>query len=132
MTTFSEYLLEQEILNSPMCEMANLYPRQTGVEYAMWFGEIGGQHVPRIKVSNSKNKFLTNDNFVIGLSKEPWVITPKSCKISKSELDDIFDWIKLNYDDLTKLWRRFENNGIDPIHPEDDNIHLIITSLKKL
>lgn len=113
-----EILNEFDILNSPMFEMANLFPNVTGIPYAIWFGEVGGQHGPRIKVSNIKGKFAANDNFVIVVSKEPWIATPKSCKLSKSEMDDIFDWIILNYDILMDMWQMYENGGYLESEPE--------------
>lgn len=47
-------LKESEI----MLEVANLPSRATGVGYVMYFGEVGGQHGPRIKVSNTPGSRL--------------------------------------------------------------------------
>jgi len=38
----------------------------------------------------------------------PEVLTPKSCKLSSSNVEDISDWIKLNYDILMKMWKTYE------------------------
>ena len=43
------------------------------------------------------------------------VLTPKTCLLSKSEVDDILDWIKLNYETLMDLYREFENDEGDVI-----------------
>lgn len=112
------FLSEEDlILEAPMNEMANLFPQTTGLSYAIWFGEVGGQHGPRIKVSNIKGKFSQSDNFVISVDKNPKVLTPKSMRIKSSELEDLFDWVKLNYDDLMKMWKIFElgNGDLVPI-----------------
>jgi hypothetical protein len=115
---------EKAILEAQMTEMANLYPASTGLSYAVWFGEVGGQHGPRIKVSNVKGKFDQNDNFVISVEKEPKLLTPSSMRIKRSELEDLFDWVKLNYDDLMEMWKIYETGDG---RPEE-----IILGLKKI
>jgi len=115
---------EEAILSAPMCEMANLFPDDTGLERIIWFGEVGGQHGPRIKVSNVKGKFALNDNFVISVDKNPRVLTPRSMKIKNSELEDIFDWVKINYDDLMEMWKIYESGSGSP--------QRIILQLKKI
>ena len=92
-----------------MNEMANLYPTKTGLSVVLWFGEVGGQHGPRIKVSNVPGKFALNDNFVISVIKEPIVLTPRSMKLSEDKLNDVLDWIKLNYDTLMQMWKLHES-----------------------
>lgn len=92
-----------------LSEMANLRPTRTGLPYVMWFGEVGGQHGPRIKVSNTPGRFNRGSNFSISVSPDPEVVTPPtSVEISRSELTQIFRWIQLNYDDLMLLWQIFE------------------------
>lgn len=115
---------QDAILLAPMNEMANLVPSRTGLSVVIWFGEVGGQHGPRIKVSNVKGKFSKIDNFVVSVDKEPKVLTPKTVKISKDEIEDVFDWIKLNYDDLMKMWKMYETGEDDPID--------ILINLKKI
>lgn len=119
------FLSEEDlILEAPMNEMANLFPDETGLDRIIWFGEVGGQHGPRIKVSNIKGKFSQSDNFVISVDKNPKVLTPKSMKIKSSELEDLFDWVKLNYDDLMKMWKMYETGTGSP--------NQILLSLKKI
>lgn len=92
-----------------MNEMANLYPSRTGVNYVMWFGEVGGQHGPRIKVSNEKGKFAIHSNFTLSVSKTPEVMTPEgSVHISERDLNKIKEWIVQNHDNLMLLWRVHE------------------------
>lgn len=115
---------EEEILSAPMNEMANLFPKSTGLDTIIWFGEVGGQHGPRIKVSNIKGKFALEDNFVISVSKDPKVLTPKSMKLKAEELQNVFDWVMLNYDDLILMWKMYEAGSDDP--------NEIISQLKKI
>ena len=119
-------LLDEEtlILEAPMNEMANLFPDDTGLQRIIWFGEVGGQHGPQIKVSNIKGKFAQNDNFVISVENEPRVLTPRSMKIKQSELEDLFDWVKINYDDLMQMWNMYESGNGSPLK--------IAVNLKKL
>lgn len=102
------------ILESPMNEMANLYPQKTGLPVVIWFGEIGGQHGPRIKVSNFPGKFDQYKCFVLTVSKTPVNQTPESTKVKKSVEDEIKDWIVLNYEDLMVLWKIHETGDGDP------------------
>lgn len=106
-------LNEQAILAAPMIEMANLFPSVTGLKIAVWFGEVGGQHGPRIKVSNIVGKFSSTDNFVISVSKDPKVLTPRSVKLKPNEIEDIFDWVKLNFDTLMEMWALYESGDGD-------------------
>lgn len=116
-------MTEEQILAAPMMEMANLAPGDTGLSVVIWMGEVGGQHGPRIKASNVKGKF-SSDNFVINIDKEPRVLTPKSVKLKESEIEDIKDWIKLNYDALMDLWKHFET-GVGSTIP-------LLNALKKI
>lgn len=104
---------EAAILQASMNEMANLYPQKTGLHVVIWFGEVGGQRGPRIKVSNSPGRFDTQNCFVMSVSKEPEVLTPKSVKIKAHELENVSDWLKLNYDVLMELWKIHETGDGD-------------------
>lgn len=110
----NELFDEEQILNAPMNEMANLFPEDTGLKRIIWFGEVSEQHGPRIKVSNVKGKFALTDNFVVSVDKNPSVLTKSSMKISNDELEDVFDWIKLNYDLLIKMWKMYESGNGSP------------------
>ena len=104
---------EKIILEAVMLEMANLYPTQTGLPVVVWFGEVGGQHEPRIKVSNTPGKFNRDSCFVLSVDKEPRVLTPKAAKIQQDKITDVIDWVKLNFDVLMKLWEIHESGDGD-------------------
>lgn len=104
---------EDDILAAPMNEMANLYPTQTGLPVVIWFGEVGGQHGPRIKVSNVRGKFAAHDCFVIAVAKTPKVLTLKSVGLSADEVQDVLDWTQKNYEVLMKLWKIHETGDGD-------------------
>lgn len=124
MKLHQDLVAEEQLLNAAMLEMANLAAADTGLPVVIWIGEIGGQHGPRIKASNLKGKFAPHDNFVLSVDKEPQVLTPSSMKLKEAEVQDIKDWIKLNYDELMELWRHFETG-------EGSTIELL-SKLKKL
>lgn len=107
MKTYTE-LNENLILESFLDEMANLTHDDTGLEHTIWLGAVKGHHGPRIKVSNNYGRMNSNDCFVVTISKVPVVETPNSCKLKQYQVDDIIDWIKLNYDVLMKLWNVYE------------------------
>jgi len=117
-------MTEEQILASPMLEMANLQTNFTGLPVVIWMGKIGGMHGPCIKVSNKKGGFAEDDNFVINVDKDPRVLTPKAVKLKGDEVEEIEDWIKLNYDALMNLWKHFEKG-------EGDFIQLL-SKIKKL
>ena len=95
-----------------MMEMANLTPDETGIPYVIWVGEVDGQHGPRIKVSNIKGK-MSDDCFVMSVSKQPMVLTPTNCKVAPDVVTDISDWIVLNYDILMQMWQMYETGDGD-------------------
>ena len=110
-----DFLSEEQILSLPMMEMSNLAPGTTGLPTVIWIGKIGGQHGPRIKVSNIKGKFAENDNFVVSISKNPQVLTPKYVKLKTTDVENIKDWIVINFDVLMELFDHFESGDGDTL-----------------
>ncbi|MCK9371218.1 hypothetical protein M0R04_15000 [Candidatus Dojkabacteria bacterium] len=107
----------------PLEEMANLYKDDTGLEYPIWIGRVGGQHGPRVKVSNIKGKWRANNNFVVSVSENPKVLTPNSCNINNTDVNLVFTWIVTNLDDILLLWWLFEHNSLTA---KDEDTGLII------
>jgi hypothetical protein len=107
MQSFVDFL-QEELIRAPLEEMANLPPDDTGLEHVVWLGRIGGQHGPRIKVSNTRGKYRAEDSFVISVSRNPKVLTPKYCRLGGDDLEEIFDWIKVNYPVLMRIWNIYE------------------------
>jgi hypothetical protein len=111
-----EKAMQQKILESFVVHMANLYPEDTGLPVQIWIGKIGGHHGPRIKVSNIPGKSPQLDGFVMSISEEPRVLTPQTCKLKQRDIDDISDWIKLNYDELFKAYKQFETDNQEVLY----------------
>jgi hypothetical protein len=97
----------------PLEEMANLFKTETGLDYPLWVGKVGGQHGPRVKVSNIRGKMSMNNNFVVSVDPNPEVITPQTCNIDQNDVDKVKKWISINYDDLMTLWWMFEHGAIE-------------------
>lgn len=98
----SECFLTEDIL----WEMANLQRGDTGIKFNIYVSTksvVGERHGPRIKVSNIANTFSKEDNFVVSISKKP-VILAGNPKLSSSSLDDVKDWVILNYEILIAYW----------------------------
>lgn len=115
--------MQKKILESFVMHMANLKPSTTGLPVVVWIGKVGGHHGPRIKVSNILGK-ASEDCFVMSVSKEPQVLTPKTCKISNSLIEAVSDWIKMNYDELLLAYKQFET--------DDANVSDTLSNLRKL
>lgn len=91
---------------SEIMEMARIKEQDSGIPVVIYVStkqSVKEQHGPRIKVSNIKNTFSDSDNFAIDISKNPGPIAGK-VKLKHDEVEDICDWIKLNYGALMKYW----------------------------
>jgi len=90
-------LLEKEFL----CEMSNLFPDSTGINYTLWISSKSGRekHQARIKLSNSDGEVVIS---IWGIPQ----IKAKSGKIriSGQELKNIKNFIELNKDTLLAHW----------------------------
>lgn len=116
---------ENWILAQPINEMAGLPPKNTGLNVFLWIGKVGGQHGPRIKVSNKKGAFADDDDcFVISVGTPPEVLTPKAMRLKLDELEEVIDWVALNHDELMALYKMYETGDGDVIE--------LLSALKKL
>ena len=91
---------------SEIMEMARVQEDDSGIPAMIYVSTkqaVKERHGPRIKISNLQNTFSDTDNFAVDIAKEPHVRAGK-VRIKNSELEDIFDWVKLNYVPLMKYW----------------------------
>jgi hypothetical protein len=103
------------LLRQPINEIAGLPPQNTGLEVFLWIGKVSGQHGPRVKVSNKKGAFAEDDCFVVSVGKPAEVMTPKNARLKTAELEQVLDWVTLNYDELMALYKMFETGDGDLI-----------------
>lgn len=84
-------------------EMANLFPRTTGLPMTVWVSPRGNaRHDVRVKVNMTHGNQVTISNTaVVGVRPTPHVITGQ---FSSSDEQAIFEWLALNADALVEYW----------------------------
>lgn len=87
----------QEEHDDVLHEMANLGSHNHGIQdVVIWVGKANKQHGLRIKVSNLKNSWSNDDNFVIQLPGLDYDPNQVARWITPGIMKQIMDWIKLN------------------------------------
>ena len=84
-------------------EMANLFPRTTGLPMTVWVSPRGNaRHDVRVKVNMTHGNQMTISNTaVVGVRPTPHIITGQ---LSSSDERAVFEWIALNSDALVEYW----------------------------
>jgi hypothetical protein len=78
-------------------EMANLGSHNHGIQdVVIWVGKANKQHGLRIKVSNLKNRWSNDDNFVIQLPSLDYDPSQVARWIMPDTMNKIMSWIRLN------------------------------------
>ena len=90
-------------------EMANLFPRTTGLPMTVWVSPRGrARHAARIKVSLTPGRMDIGHTAVVGIRPSPRLIEGK---LAPADLDLVAQWIRLNEDTLIDFW----NETIDSV-----------------
>jgi|SRR5580704_4156377 hypothetical protein len=84
-------------------EMANLYPRTTGLPMTVWVGPRGNaRHDVRIKVNMAHGNQMTIDNVaVVGVRPTPHIIAGT---LSANDERAVSEWVNLNASAIIKYW----------------------------
>ena len=78
-------------------EMANLGSHNHGIaDIVIWVGKANTQHGLRIKVSNLKNRWSNDDNFVIQFPNLDYDPSQVARWITSDIMKQIMTWIRLN------------------------------------
>ena len=112
---------EQE--QDDLFEMANLFPRTTGLPVTVWVSPRGrARHAARIKVSLARGRMDIGHTAVVGIRPTPRLIEGN---LAPSELELVVQWIKLNETALIDFWNEtIELGGIKRQAPEGLRRHL--------
>jgi hypothetical protein len=84
-------------------EMANLYPRETGLPMTVWVSPRGNaRHDVRVKVNMTHGDQMNITNTaVVGVRPAPRVIAGR---LSPIDSQAVFHWVALNADALIAYW----------------------------
>lgn len=84
-------------------EMANLYPRTTGLPMTVWVSPHGGaRHDARVKVSViGGDRMVPEGAAVVGIRPEPRLIEGD---LTRADFEAVARWIVLNREALIALW----------------------------
>lgn len=90
-------------------EMANLFPRTTGLPMTVWVSpRSGARHDARIKVSLTPGKMDITNTAVVGIRPHPRLIQGD---LAPADLAAVVRWITLNEAALIDFW----NETIDSV-----------------
>ena len=84
-------------------EMANLYPRTTGLPMTIWVGPRGNaRHDVRIKVNLTHGNQMNIDNTaVVGVRPTPHLIVGR---LSSDDERLVFEWVRINDATIIAYW----------------------------
>jgi hypothetical protein len=84
-------------------EMANLYPRETGLPMTVWVSPRGNaRHDVRVKVNMAHgNQMNITNTAIVGVRPTPRVIAGR---LVPADAQAVFQWITLNADALVAYW----------------------------
>ena len=84
-------------------EIANLYPRTTGLPMTVWVGPRGNaRHDVRVKVNTAHGNQMTLDNAaVMGVRPAPHLVAGR---LSTADQRAVFTWITLNAPIIIAYW----------------------------
>lgn len=91
-------------------EMANLYPRRTGLPMTVWASPRGhARHDARIKVSSVMGeRMILDDCAVVAVRPEPRLVEGS---LSTDEFGLVARWVTLNRDALLRFWEGELDSG---------------------
>ena len=89
-------------------EMANLYPRTTGLPMTVWVSPRGNaRHDVRIKVNTTHgNRMTIEDTAVVAVRPAPRVVAGR---LTPEDRRLVADWLRLNYEAIIGYW----DNALD-------------------
>jgi hypothetical protein len=102
-------MVNEEVINDQLNEMANLGREDHGIEHVViQIGKANKQHGLRVKVSNLKDRWSNDENFVIMMPSLDYDPRSVARWIRGDVMKKILEWIKLN----SEVLHDFENDRI--------------------
>jgi len=91
------------LTSDELFEMANLFPRTTGLPMTVWVGPRGNaRHDIRVKVNMTHGNQMNVDNVaVIGVRPTPHLIAGQ---LSTEDQRLVFEWIEINAAAIVAYW----------------------------
>jgi hypothetical protein len=91
------------VTSDELFEMANLFPRTTGLPMTVWVGPRGNaRHDVRVKVNIAHGNQMTVDNAaVVGVRPAPHLVAGR---LSTGDQQAVFTWITLNAPIIIAYW----------------------------
>jgi hypothetical protein len=91
------------ITDDELFEMANLYPRTTGLPMTVWVGPCGNaRHDVRVRVYMSHGNQVNVDNTaVVGVRPAPRLAAGR---LSSDDQRLVFEWIRMNEATIVAYW----------------------------
>ena len=91
------------ITSDELYEMANLYPRTTGLPMTVWVGPRGNaRHDVRIKINLAHGNQMNIDNTaVVGVRPTPHLVAGQ---LSSADQRLLFQWVQLNAAAIVGYW----------------------------
>ena len=98
-----EEALDESQPGEDLFEMANLFPRTTGLPMTVWVSPRGNaRHDVRVKVNTTPgNQMNPAETAVVALRPSPHLIAGR---LSPSDTRAVFQWVSLNTDALLAYW----------------------------
>jgi hypothetical protein len=98
-----EIMNEDGVSFDDLFEMANLFPRTTGLPMTVWVSPRGNaRHDVRVKVNLTHgNQMNPNNTAVVGVRPAPHVIAGQ---LASKDENAVFSWVTLNTAALVAYW----------------------------
>ena len=91
------------ITSDELYEMANLFPRSTGLPMTVWVGPGGNaRHDVRVKVNMTHgNQMVVDNTAVVGVRPSPHLVAGR---LSTADQAAVFAWVTLNASAIVAYW----------------------------
>jgi hypothetical protein len=91
--------------------MANLNPKDTGIpNLVVWISKKEPSHACRVKVSNIRGRYSSDDNFTIEIHDGS---IEGEVKVTSKDVKNVLSWMTLNRKTILKFWNDDQYGALD-------------------